>query len=162
MIEYNFPKSFWKIAEEIGNARAILNEEKNKKEHYNRGVKQKHVDTIGVLGELIALDYLTNNNIQFEMVDLVTKTPTYDADIKINGSGHDIKTTKHFDGAHLLVNELSHIKGKNKVDKYWFIYLANDTTAEFYKCDYNEISEWGCKKFNYTKAYYNKRKNLKE
>ena len=30
MIEYNFPKSFWKIAEEIGNARAILNKEKYK------------------------------------------------------------------------------------------------------------------------------------
>lgn len=162
MILYKFPKSFWKIAEEIGNARAILNEDKNKKKHYNRGEKQTHVDTIGVLGELIAIDYLTNNNIEFEIVDLVTKKPTYDPDIKINETGIDIKTTKHFNGAHILVNELSHIKGKHKVDKYWFIYITDETTAEFYKCDYDEISEWGCKKFNYTRAYFNKRKNLKQ
>ena len=161
MIEYNFPKSFWKIAEEIGNARAILNKEKYKKKTHNRGVKQKHVDTIGVLGELIALDYLTNNDIEFEMVDLVSKTPTHDADLKTRKSKIDIKTTEHFNGAHILVNELSHTKGKSKVDCYWFIYITDKTTAEFYTCSYDEISEWGCKMFGYTKAYYNKRENLK-
>ena len=60
---YKYPKSFWIIAEQIGFARNVMNKENNKiKTRFDRGVKNKHVDTLGILGELISIDYLTNIN----------------------------------------------------------------------------------------------------
>ena len=67
---YKYPKSFWSIAEQIGYARTIVNAkilENNPR--FDRGEKNTHVDTVGILGELIAMDYLTNKNIDFKMAN---------------------------------------------------------------------------------------------
>ena len=60
---YRYPKSFWKISEQLGAARNVMNKENNKiNTRFDRGKKNSHVDTLGILGELIAIDYLTNIN----------------------------------------------------------------------------------------------------
>jgi|TARA_R110000851_G_scaffold184993_2_gene334353 hypothetical protein len=161
MIKYKYPKSFWKIAEEIGNARNVINTELRKKNpRYDRGDKQLHVDTSGVLGELIAMDYLTNNNIEFEMAEMLSPYPSKNADFVLKKTRIDVKATIHFPNAHLLVNHEAHHKGLNIIDKYWFIYILDKENAEFYSVNYNDLSKWNCKKMGYTNAYYIKRENL--
>ena len=60
-ITYKYPKSFWLISEQIGFARNVMNKENNKiNTRFDRGVKNSHVDTLGVLGELITIDYLSD------------------------------------------------------------------------------------------------------
>ena len=62
MIKFNFTESFWIIAEQIGYARNVMNKENNKiNKRFDRGAKNKEVDILGVLGELIAIEYLTKN-----------------------------------------------------------------------------------------------------
>ena len=72
----------------------------------------------------------------------------------------DIKTNKYTKYSHLLVNEEAHKKGLNRIDLYWFVYILNETTAEFYFVDYDDISKLDCKLMKYTNAYYIKREEL--
>jgi len=161
MIKYKYPKSFWKIAEEIGNARNVLNTELRKKNpRYEMGDINLKIDIVGLVGELIAMDYLTNKNIEFKMAKLLSLHPPKGADLFFRNKRIDVKTTEHFNKAHLLVNKEGHIKGLNLVDKYWFIYLLDNENAEFYFVDYDKVSEWNCKNMGYTNAYYIKRENL--
>jgi len=161
MITYKYPKSFWKIAEEIGNARNVLNRQlRAKNPRYDRGVKNKHVDTTGLLGELIAMDYLTNKNIDYDMEKLLSPYPTKSADFVFKNKRLDVKATIHFPKAHLLVNYEAHHKGKGVIDKYWFIYITDNETAEFYFVDYDDLTKWENKLMGHTKAYYIKREQL--
>ena len=161
MITYKFPKCFWKIAEEVGNARNVLSEELiKKKPRYDRGEKNEYVDTTGLLGELIAMDYLTNNNVEYKMAKLLSPYPTKSADFVFKNQRIDVKTTIHFPKAHLLVNHEAHHKGKGIIDKYWFIYVTDKETAEFYFVDYDDTSKWENNQMGWTKAYYIKREQL--
>tara|TARA_B100001250_G_C19733894_1_gene759849 strand:- start:587 stop:1078 length:492 start_codon:yes stop_codon:yes gene_type:complete len=156
-----YPESFWQIAEQIGYARSVINQHNiGMAPRFDRGVKNTHVDIIGILGELIALNYLTEKKIDFKMAKLLDFYPSKNADIIIKNKRLDIKSTFHFEKAHLLVNKEAHEKGKNKLDKYWFIYILNKTEAEFYFLDYDEISKWKSKVMKYTEAYYIKRDEL--
>ena len=59
-MKIKYSEALWVIAEHIGYARHVLNKKNNKiKTRFDRGDKNKYVDTIGVLGELIALEHLT-------------------------------------------------------------------------------------------------------
>ena len=72
MKAYKYPKSFWLIAEQIGYARTVVNQKiLDNNPRFDRGKKNTHVDTVGILGELIAIDYLTNKKIDFEMAKLL-------------------------------------------------------------------------------------------
>tara|TARA_R110001583_G_scaffold44296_6_gene140354 strand:- start:727 stop:1233 length:507 start_codon:yes stop_codon:yes gene_type:complete len=157
-----YPQSFWEIANQIGYARSVINKHLLKKNpRFDRGVKNKHVDTVGILGELIAINYLTEKKINYKMTKLLELYPSKNADVIIKDKKIDIKSTFHFENAHILVNKEAHKKGKNKIDKYWFIYILNKKEAEFYFLDYNEISKWKSKVMKYTEAYYIKREELK-
>ena len=161
MIKFNFPKSFWLIAEQIGQARNVMNAENNKiNTRFDRGEKNKHVDTLGVLGELIAIEYLTQKNVIFDMANLLDFKSSKNADFVLKGKRIDVKTNKHSKYSHLLVNEEAHKKGLNKIDLYWFIYVLNETEAKFYFIDYEKVSKWDCKLMKYTNAYYIKNDKL--
>tara|TARA_R110000796_G_scaffold83244_2_gene182282 strand:+ start:1731 stop:2225 length:495 start_codon:yes stop_codon:yes gene_type:complete len=161
-MQIKYPKSFWKIAEQIGIARNVVNTkilENNPR--FDRGVKNTHVDTVGILGELIAMDYLTNKNIDFKMANLLDLYPSKNADFVFKNKKIDVKSTFHFKNAHILVNEEAHKKGLNKIDMYWFIYILDKENAEFYFVNYQNVNNWDCKLMKYTNAYYIKRENLK-
>ena len=160
---FNYPKSFWLIAEQIGYARNVMNKENNKiNNRYKRGAKTKQVDTLGVLGELIAIEYLTQKNIEFELANLLDYNSSKSADFIIKNKKVDVKTNQFTKYSHLLVNEEAHIKGLNKIDLYWFVYIINKNNAEFYFVNYEDVNKWNCKLMKYTKAYYIKREKLKQ
>ena len=161
MIKFNFPSSFWLIAEQIGYARSVMNKENNKiNKRFDRGVKNKQVDVLGVLGELIAIEYLSQKNIDFNLANLLDFKSSKNADFILKGKRIDVKTNKYTRYSHLLVNEEAHKKGLNKIDLYWFVYIIDKNTAEFYFVDYSNVSKWDCKLMKYTNAFYIKRENL--
>ena len=156
-VSFKFPISFWIIAEQIGNARIVVNKELSiKNPRYDRGEKNEHVDTIGILGELIVMEYLTQKNQEFKMVKLLDFYPSKTADFVVKGKRIDVKTSKKSEYETLLVNEEGHNKGLHKIDLYWFVYLLNENTAEFYFVNYDDVSNWKCKLMKYTNAYYKK------
>ena len=159
-----FPKCLWRIAKEIGHARSVLDTKIRESDPYynHKGLDREHVETTGVIGELIALDYLTKNKKDFEMVNLLDLYPSKSADFVINNKRYDVKSTKHFKTAHLLVNERQHHKNLNIIDTYWFIYILTDETCEFYFVNYDDVSKWECKNFKYTNAFGIQPKNLKK
>jgi len=158
---YSYPKSFWKIAEQLGAARNVMNKENNKiNTRFDRGEKNSHVDTLGILGELIVIDYLTNINQPFDVTNLLDFKSSKNPDFIIKNKKIDVKTNQHSKYSHLLVNEEAHKKGLNKIDMYWFVYILDKTTAEFYFVDYDNVSKWNCKLMKYTNAYYIKKENL--
>jgi hypothetical protein len=160
---YKYPKSFWLIAEQIGHARTVVNQKiLYNNPRFDRGEKNIHVDTVGILGELIAMDYLTNKKIDFEMAKLLDFYPSKKADFVFKNKKIDVKSTFHFPNAHILVNEEAHKKGLDKIDMYWFIYIIDKENAEFYFVDYNGVSDWECKLMKYTNAFCIKREKLKE
>tara|TARA_R110002111_G_C5896802_1_gene363754 strand:- start:433 stop:921 length:489 start_codon:yes stop_codon:yes gene_type:complete len=162
-MNYKYPKSFWKIAEQIGYARTVVDtkiRENNPK--YNMGEKASYIETIGVLGELIAMDYLTNKNIEFTMAKLLDFYPSKNADFVFKNKKIDVKSTFHFEKAHVLINEDAHKKGLGIIEMYWIIYILDETNCEFYFVDYDDVNKWGCKLFKYTNAFYIKRENLKK
>ena len=161
MKAYKYPKSFWLIAEQIGYARTVVNQKiLDNNPRFDRGKKNTHVDTVGILGELIAIDYLTNKKIDFEMAKLLDFYPSKNADFVFKNKKIDVKSTFHFPNAHILVNEEAHKKGLNKIDMYWFIYILDKENAEFYFVDYNDVSNWECKLMKYTNAFCIKREDL--
>jgi len=161
MIKFKFPSSFWLIAEQIGYARSVMNKENNKiNKRFDRGVKNKQVDVLGVLGELIVIEYLSQKNIDFNLANLLDFKSSKNADFILKGKRIDVKTNKYTKYSHLLVNEEAHKKGLNKIDLYWFVYIIDKNTAEFYFVDYSDVSQWDCKLMKYTNAFYIKRENL--
>ncbi len=162
-MNYKYPKSFWKIAEQLGHARTVMDEKiilNNPK--YERGSRREHIDTIGVLGELIAMDYLTNKNIEFTMANLLELYPVKNADFVFKNKKIDVKSTLHFEKAHILINDEAHEKGLGIIEIYWIIYILDETNCEFYFVDYDDVSKWDCRLFKYTNAFYTKRENLKK
>lgn len=159
MKKVKFPKSFWNISEQIGYARSVVNSNNNrinKIKKYDRGEKNRHVDTIGILGELIAVNYLTENNVEHTAAKLLDYEPNKSADVVVNGKKIDVKTNMSSAYNTVLVNKEAHLKGKGKIDLYWFVYVLDKTTAEFYFFNYDDISKWDSKLMKYTEAYYNK------
>jgi len=161
MIKYKYPKSLWLIAKEMANARTETNKNNRKNNpRFDRGEKNKDVDILGVVGELIVLDYLTEKNVDFTMIKLLNPYPSKEADFTIRNKKIDVKATRQSKYSSVMVNEEAHKKGLSKIDLYWFVYILNDSTAEFYFADYNEVSKWNCKLMKYTNAFYSKIENL--
>ena len=160
--KFIFPESFWFVADEIGNARDITNADNIKNNpRYDRGEKAKRVDILGVLGELIAIEYLIQKKQDFQFTKLLDYKPTKTADVIVNNKRIDVKTNELTEYSHLLVNEEAHKKGLGKIDLYWFVYIIDRTTAEFYFVNYDDVGTWDCKLMKYTNAYYINRGNIK-
>tara|TARA_R100000781_G_C4067768_1_gene123411 strand:- start:158 stop:649 length:492 start_codon:yes stop_codon:yes gene_type:complete len=156
-----YPASFWVIAEEIANARTRLNKSNRKNNpRFDRGNKNNYVDVLGVVGELIVLNYLTEKNIDYTMIKILNPYPSKEADFTVKNKRIDVKTNEDSKYKSVLVNEEAHKKGLGKIDLYWFVYIIDKQNCEFYFADYNDVSKWDCKLMKYTNAYYSKIKKL--
>ncbi len=155
---YKYPKSLWVIAEEIADWRTTLNKRnRNNNPRFDRGEKNNYVDILGVVGELIVLDYLTEKNINYEMIKLLNPYPSKEADFTVKNKKIDVKATENSKYQSVLVNEEAHKKGLGKIDLYWFVYILEKENCEFYFANYNDVSNWECKLMKYTKAFFIKK-----
>jgi len=161
MIKYKYPKSLWLIAEEIANARTETNKNNRKNNpRFDRGEKNNDVDILGVVGELIVLDYLTEKNVDFKMLKILNPFPTKEADFTVRNKKIDVKATRQSKYLSVLVNEEAHKKGLGKIDLYWFVYIIDNENCNFYFSDYDDVSKWDCKLMKYTNAFYRKIKEI--
>ena len=151
------------IAEEIANARTTLNKSNRKNNpRFDRGEKNNYVDILGVVGELIVLDYLTAKNIDYTMIKILNPYPSKEADFTVKNKKIDVKANENSKYQSVLVNEEAHKKGLGKIDLYWFVYILDKQNCEFYFATYNDVSKWDCKLMKYTNAFYSKILNLKK
>lgn len=149
-----YPKMLIDVSKDIAYCRWLKNTEiRNSKNEYQRGDKQRELDieTKGILGELIARYYLEIENIVYQPMPLVSEKPVKGADIIIGKHRIDVKASNN--KSTLMVNENAHLKGKGKIDFYWFIILEDDCVARYFVCSYKQINNWEVEQMTYTKAY---------
>ena len=168
-----FPNIFWGIADEIANARLIVNKEMNKSvkdsyggyNRFDRGEKNHKVDLYGIIGELIARYWLDCEGRDYIGAKLIEEKPQKVADIVLddeNGVRLDVKCSdiKFWS---LLINKEAHLKGKNEIDFYWYIKVDESTNIAYqYLIKYDDVSKWSSRVFKYTEAYYFDVKNRKD
>jgi hypothetical protein len=163
-MRYTYHKPLWHIAKDIASARTILNE-KNRANNpkFDRGEKNDDVEILGVMGELIVLDYLlTNTNRKFKMTNLVNRYGSKDPDFVIDNKRIDVKANKHSDFLNVSMNKDAHKRGLGIIDLYWFVYILNKEECDFYFVDYDEVSKWDYKFMKYSDAFYCNIQNLKK
>jgi hypothetical protein len=157
-MNYKYPKSLWVIAEEIAAWRTTLNKSnRSNNPRFDRGKKNNYVDVLGIVGELIVLDYLIEKNINYEMTKLLNPYPSKEADFTVRNKKIDVKATESSKYQSVLVNEEAHKKGLGKIDLYWFVYILDKENCEFYFANYNDVSNWKCKLMKYTNAFFIKK-----
>ena len=155
---YKYPKSLWVIAEEIADWRTTLNKgNRSNNPRFDRGEKNNYVDVLGVVGELIVLDYLTEKNIPYKMIKILNPYPSKEADFTVKSKKIDVKATEDSKYKSVLVNEEAHKKGLGKIYLYWFVYILDKENCEFYFANYKDVNNWECKLMKYTNAFFIKK-----
>jgi len=84
---------------------------------YDRGDLAVAVDELGIIAELIAIDFLKQENIPFTAVDVFEKEPVKTADVFILDFKLDVKGVSAI--TELRVNRRTHYQ--KDVSHYWFI-----------------------------------------
>ena len=153
MIVVEYPACLHKIAEQMGNARGLMNQYKNRPKKYDREDKNDYVNTIGVLGELIILHFLEESKIEYKMVNLVDNYSSKNADFVVNNQRLDVKC-KADNYPTFILHKESHTKGKGLIDYYVFVYVKSKTTAEIHKFSYQDVEEWQEKDLKYGTVKY--------
>lgn len=149
-----YPKIFCDIAKDIALARWLIDKEvRNSNSEYTRDNKEREleIETKGILGEMIARYHLEETGKTFEVAPLIAEHPLKEADIVIGKHKIDVKSSHN--PTELMVNENAHLKGKGKIDFYWFIVLEEDGKAGFYLFKYDDVNKWELGKMTYTNAY---------
>lgn len=164
VIIHEFNPSYWNFAKDIAKGRQIVNKQMiDAKLRFDRGEKNFYVDQLGILGELVARDYLYGLELPFQCGDLIQDKPSKEADITVDGVRFDVKTSvwnEKYDT--VLVNAEAHKKGRGLIDWYWFMVLDEDmgTVARSFRVPYNQVDLWPSKVFKYTEAHYSPIKEL--
>lgn len=164
VIIHEFNESFWNFALDISQGRQIINRKMIEAGlRFDRGDKNMYVEQIGILGELIARDYLFSKEIHFVYSPLIQQAPAKEADIIVDGVRFDVKTSvwdERYDN--VLVNAEAHQKGRGVIDWYWFVVIDFNmgTTARSFRVPYSQVDLWPSKVFKYTEAYYSPIKEL--
>jgi len=120
-----------------------------------RGKQENTISYLGILGELVAQNFLIENNIPFESALIVDTQPLPEPDITIDGIKMDVKAVKP-NTYDLYVNYKAHLNEKKKCEFYWFVKLEDNHKASHYLASYSEVNNWTVKELRYTKAFVNK------
>lgn len=149
----SFPPFINNLSIIVGKLRDLYNSDMNERNaRFKRGDRSKHVNVIGIRGELIAQHLLFMQNVPFESVELLSDKPVKACDIKTPNARIDVKMVRT-DAPDLLVNKEAHNK-KKAVDYYLFIQQLTDTTARYWIYTYDDVSRWAIKNVKYSDAYY--------
>ena len=154
---HKYPKVLDSIAEELATLRSKLSENVyNKDTDKYRGDKEIEISTLGILGELVARDYLLSNNISHEPASLIDLQPVVGPDIVMDdGKKIDVKGVKEY-GDKFYINYNAH-RNHNKVcDYYWFVKLTKEfeyPAARHYLVSSEDVNSWKIEQLRYTKAF---------
>ena len=154
---FSYPPMFKKLARELGQLRSKLssNVYKQGTEKY-RGDRENEISAKGVIGELIARHYLSENKVEYTAANLVDTRPVVASDVTTYktsvGCKLDIKTMSKNE-TRMMINYSAHNNPDKRVQFYWFIRLLDDNQASHYLVPYIAIKNWEIQQLKYTKAY---------
>ena len=151
-----YPEMFLNLANEIGETRTMLSRKYYKKgtEKY-RGENENKISSLGILGELIARHYLTENNMPFKAAPLIALKPIAEPDIYLltDKNGVDVKSLEYYT-KELYVNKDAHNNADKRPDYYWFIKIDKyNCNANFYFVDSDDVNGWNIEPKRYTDVY---------
>ena len=155
---FEYPPMFHELADELAKLRSKMSKDVYKKgtEKY-RGNREHEISARGIMGELIARDYLSYRPIKYKAAALVDFKPLVEPDIVLLDVPHspniDVKCAKE-DATMFYVNEGAFNNTDKKIDIYWFVKLEKNFQASHYVVYDKEVgSQWELKELTYTKAY---------
>ena len=155
----HYPYIFHRIAKDISKDRTAGMHKNYKDKDYYVGDKTKLYNVQGVLTELIAWDYFTSNDIEFEALSMFGKEPEVEADLIAEGIKIDVKYIPPY-AKYLMVNYNSHNNIYKDVSEYMFIQPIEKidfgkATARLWFVKHNEVDIWTIDKHK-TKVYCKK------
>lgn len=158
---FPYPPMFHELADEIATLRSEMSKDVYKKgtEKY-RGDREHEISVKGILGELIARDYLSLRPIKYKATRLVDFKPLVEPDIILLDVPHspniDVKCAK--EGATTFyINKGAYENTEKKIDVYWFVKLERNCEASHYVVLDEEVGrKWELKELTYTEAYCKK------
>jgi len=158
VIKYDNPNDIETLAIKYAQKRIKRNSELHKTApEYDRGTLATSVDELGIAAELIGLEFLKNNNIPFNALDVFEERPIKEADVFIGDSKIDIKGVR-IDNQNLSVNRKAHFQ--KDVTHYWFIKPFRNEEgklngeAEFWTISAVYVSLWSVNNTSFTPYFY--------
>ena len=157
---FAYPPVLHSISDELAVLRSKMSKDVYAKgtEKY-RGKREHELSSFGILGELIARDFLSLRPIKFTSAPLVDFRPVVEPDIVVNVEYEktriDVKAVKKY-GDKFLINHPAHNNENKRVDFYWFVKIEDNFQARHYLVKVTEVNSWEVKQFSYTKAYFHK------
>lgn len=150
-----FPRVFWLLAEEFSSARDIVNSKlMEQRPEYQRAEVQARTGMGGLMGEMIAAHYLTENNIDFKMAPVLSARPTKGgADFILNFHSVDAK----YIGPHntdWLINQQAHKKMKAQWYMGVYVLETGDNTALIYLASWKDVDGWPVKEIRFGACHY--------
>ena len=150
-----YPIILHSVAKELAELRSKMSEKiYNKRTEKWRGDKEKEISYLGILGELVAREFLIDKKIDFLAAKLVDFNPVPEPDIVLSdGMRLDVKGVKSY-SKQFYVNYKAHQNSEKICDFYWFVkFCQEDGYAEHYTVRYEDVFGWEVKELTYTKAY---------
>lgn len=140
-----FPRVLRQVAEELGEVRTMLNQQRRAANpKYRRGEMESPLDALGILGELVARNYCVVMNIPYRAAPLVALNPVRRPDLIIGNFSIDVKTSRP-DAADLLVNRDAHLDRDKQISHYWFVKPVETTLALASFVSVAEVDQWNVK-----------------
>lgn len=141
-----------RMAEEYGKQRRINNSKLHEvAPEYSRGDIGDRVDILGVKAELLSIEFLKENNIEYQALDIVAERPIKSADVFIDIMKIDVKGVRSDDDK-LTVNCKAHYS--KDVTHYWFIKPNESDKFEYWFIPSEYISLWNVDETKFTPFFY--------
>tara|TARA_Y100000361_G_scaffold145167_1_gene154038 strand:+ start:3265 stop:3765 length:501 start_codon:yes stop_codon:yes gene_type:complete len=158
---HKYPKILDSIAEELAILRSELSKNVyNENTDKYRGEQELEISTLGILGELVARDYLLSRDIKHEAARLVDLQPVVGPDIiTYNDSKIDVKGVKEY-GDRFYINYDAHRNSNKECDFYWFVKINKQydyPAAKHFIVSSKEVNKWNVEQLRYTKAFVSSR-----
>lgn len=147
---HQYPTYLKQAAQEIAKIRVQKNTiSRQNNPQYNRGDKDIYVDTIGILGEMLAQQLFFENGQRYTATPIVSEKPETGPDITTDEMTIDVKTTEK---PYLTVNYDAHNNKSKDISHYLFVILLPNNTfiTKFFKKQ--KIDSWEIKS-HHTKYY---------
>ena len=158
---FEYPPMFHELADELATLRSEMSKDVYKEgtEKF-RGDREHEISVRGIMGELIARDYLSYRPIKYKATRLVDFKPLVEPDIILLDVPHspniDVKCAKE-ESKTFYINKDAFENAEKNIDLYWFVKLERNFEASHYVVYGNEVGrEWEIKDLTYTKAYCKK------
>ncbi len=151
--EIIYPKFFVSLSKELSLLRSKLSEDVYKEGTSKyRGSQEEKISQLGMLAELIAQNYLTEQDKSYQSAPLVDLSPVVGCDIEMEEYKIDVKGVKKEDNK-LRVNYEAHTNLEKDISHYLFVQVISSSEARYKWFSVQEVSRWKVIQSTYSKCF---------